>query len=252
MSAREEMQARYCGSDRAAQLVGEHPKVVAARETFRAIAAMPRGTRPPPLLLSGEPETEKMLVAGLFQYFTGPRHGRGMADSDWLAMSEADAEWQLFGNGRWPGYFDALSRGSVLIQNVERASPHLQERLMVAATDPGKAWVICSSEVDLVREVQAGRFDNALRETLCTQWIDLPPLRARGRDVILIAEYILAWWCVHHDGEPGDVRLAPDAVDALLAYSWPRNFAELEDAVKDAAVAVGAGEIRATDLFLGR
>ena len=245
-----ERDERYFGRDPVNQLVGEHPQIVAARETIRAIVAMPSGTRPLPLLVSGEAGTEKLFAPCQFRYFIGPRRDHGMADSDWLAMSEADAERNLFGPEHGGGYFKVLRQGIVLFQRVERASLHLQERLLIAATDPGAAWLICTTEVDLAREVQAGRFDDALREVLCAQWIDFPPLRARGHDVIRLAEYILARWCVSREREPGDIRLLPDAVDALLAHPWPGNVEELLDAVRHAAAVAREGRICAADLSL--
>jgi DNA-binding NtrC family response regulator len=174
-----------------------------------------------------------------------------MADSDWLGMSEAVAEEQLFGSEPpRVGQLRAMCHGIVLIRNIERASRHLQERLLIAATDPGAAWVICTTEVDLAREVQAGRFDDALREALSAQWIDFPPLRERGHDVMRLAERVLATWCVDHEREPGDIRLLPDAVDALRAHQWPGNVEELQDAVWRAADVATEGGIRAADLSL--
>ena len=247
--ALQERHERYFGRDPVNGLVGEHPQIVAARETIRAIVAIPSGTRPLPLLVSGEAGTEKLFVPWLFRYF-GPRRDRGMADSDWLSTSEADAERSLFGSEHGGGYFKVISHSIVLVQRVERASLHLQERLLIAATDPGAAWLICTTEVDLAREVQAGRFDAALREALCVRWIEFPPLRVRGHDVVRLAEYMLARWCVDHEREPGDIRLLPDAVDALLAHQWPGNFEELHDAVRHAAAVAREGWICAADLSL--
>jgi DNA-binding NtrC family response regulator len=240
--ALQERHERYFGRDPVNELVGQHPQIVAARETIRAIVAMPSGTRPLPLLVSGEAGTEKLFVPCLFRYFIGPRRDRGMADSDWLSTSEVDLERNLFG----PQH----GGGIVLFRRVERASLHLQERLLIAATDPAAAWLICTTEVDLAREVQAGRFDAALREALCAQWIDFPPLRARGHDVIRLAEYILARWCVDHEREPGDIRLLSDAVGALLAHPWPGNVEELQDVVRHAAAVAREGRIGAADLSL--
>jgi transcriptional regulator with AAA-type ATPase domain len=139
------------GSDYVAMFIGEDPRIVAAREKVRAIERMSPGTRPPPLLISGEPGTGKMSLVSLFHHDIGPRRDRGMADGDWFGPGEAEAERVLFGNP-W-GYFHSMPRGTVLINWIERAPAGVQTRLLEAVWDPNLAWMIATTEVDLALEV---------------------------------------------------------------------------------------------------
>ena len=222
------------GSDYVAMFIGEDPRIVAAREKVRAIERMLPGTRPPPLLISGEPGTGKISLVSLFRH-VGPRRDRGMADGTWWTVA---------------GYFRSMPRGTVLINWIERAPAGLQTQLLEAVRDPTLAWMIATTEVDLALEVQAGRFDRALEEVLSASSIHLPPLRTRGSDVILLAEYIFASWCIHDEREPNAVRLLPDAFDALLRHPWPGNVAEVRGVLWKAA-SLGGHVIRAADLSLG-
>ncbi|HWP77475.1 MAG TPA: sigma 54-interacting transcriptional regulator [Methylomirabilota bacterium] len=228
--------------------MGEDPRIVAAREKVRTIERMPPGTRPPPLLISGEPGTGKMSVASPFHHHIGPRRDRGMADGDWFGPGETHAEWMLFGNPA--GYFHSMPRGTVLINWIERVPARLQTRLLETVWDPTLAWMIATTEVDLALEVRAGRFNRTLEEVLGASSIRLPPLRERGLDVILLAEYILASWCIDNGLKPGALHLLPDAIDSLLRHPWPGNVGELEHVVWKAAFVARQGGIRAADLSL--
>lgn len=236
------------GSDYVAMFIGEDPRIVAAREKVRAIERMSPGTRPLPLLISGEPGTGKMSLASLFQHDIGPRRDQGMADGDWFRLGEAHAEQMLFGHPR--GYFHSMPRGTVLVSCIERAPAALQTRLLEAVWDPNLAWMIATTEVDLALEVQAGRFNRTLEEVLSASSIRLPPLHERGFDVILLAEYILASWCIDNGLEPDGLRLLPDAIDTLLRQAWPGNVAELQGVLWKTASVARRGGICAANLSL--
>jgi DNA-binding NtrC family response regulator len=236
------------GRDYVAMFIGEDPRIVAAREKVRAIERMSPGTRPPPLLISGEPGTGKMSLASLFHHDIGPRRDRGMVDGDLFWLGEAYAEWVLFGDPC--GYFRSMPHGTVLINGIERVPARLQTRLLEAVWDPNLAWMIATTEVDLALEVGAGRFNRALEEVLSASSIRLPPLHERGLDVILLAEDILASWCIDNGLEPGALHLLPDAIDSLLRHPWPGNVGELEHVLRKAASVARQGGIRAANLSL--
>jgi DNA-binding NtrC family response regulator len=147
-------------------------------------------------------------------------------------------------------YFRSMPRGTVLISWIERAPAGLQTHLLEAVWDPTLAWMIATTEVDLALEVQAGRFNRALEEVLSASSIRQPPLRERGFDVILLAEYILASWRIHNGLGPDALRLLPDAIDTLLRHPWPGNVAELTAVLWKAASAAGHPGIGAADLSL--
>ena len=71
----------------------------------------------------------------------------------------------------------------------------------------------------------------------------LPPLRARGRDIVELAEHFLA---INAEGRP--LRLASDATSALLTYRWPGNVRELERVIQTVIALADDDEIRLADL----
>jgi anaerobic nitric oxide reductase transcription regulator len=94
--------------------------------------------------------------------------------------------------------------------------------------------VLAATNRDLAEEVRAGRFRADLYHRLSVYPLRVPPLRERGRDVLLLAGYFL------EDNRPRlglrSLRLAADAQAALLAYDWPGNVRELEHLIGRASL----------------
>lgn len=95
-------------------------------------------------------------------------------------------------------------------------------------------------------------YDGSFRQDLLfrinTIQIDLPPLRERGNDIILMANHFLIRYAAKYHREK--IFFAEDAVKAMMNYSWPGNIRELEHSVEKAAILVSGGEIHADDLHL--
>jgi two-component system response regulator AtoC len=106
--------------------------------------------------------------------------------------------------------------------------------------------VVAATARDLAEEVRAGRFREDLFYRLNVLTIELPPLRARREDVLILAEHFLDRECARL-GKPR-LELAPDARRALLEYSWPGNVRELENAVERAVVLAEGDRIGVGDL----
>jgi DNA-binding NtrC family response regulator len=85
--------------------------------------------------------------------------------------------------------------------------------------------IIATTTRDLERDVGEGRFRAELFYRLSVLKIDMPPLRARGDDVLLLLDQMLAAMCRRMGKQ---VLFAPDALMALRAYGWPGNVRELE------------------------
>jgi len=103
-----------------------------------------------------------------------------------------------------------------------------------------RARVIGATHRDLPAMVAAGEFRADLYYRLSALIVDVPPLRDRGEDVLLLARDLL----------PEGARLTPEAEEALRAHSWPGNVRELRNAVRRAAALAGPRAITPEELRL--
>jgi two-component system repressor protein LuxO len=100
--------------------------------------------------------------------------------------------------------------------------------------EQGDVRFICATNRDPLAEVKAGRFREDLYYRLHVIPIELPPLRERGTDIVMLAEHFLARFAAE-EGK-GFRGIAEDARAALMAHSWPGNVRELENAIRTAVV----------------
>jgi DNA-binding NtrC family response regulator len=105
--------------------------------------------------------------------------------------------------------------------------------------------VISATNVDLERRVREGRFRADLLFRLCDQTIQVPPLRDRGDDVLLLARHFLRAATPRGASAPA---LSREAEEALLGYSWPGNVRQLQKEMRRAAVLAGEREVLVEDL----
>ncbi len=110
--------------------------------------------------------------------------------------------------------------------------------------------VVAATNVDLGKAVAEGRFREDLLYRLNTVEVHLPPLRDRREDIPLLAAHFLGLHGQRY-GRPG-MKLAPSALDALMAYAWPGNVRELEHAVERSLLMATGDEVTAEDLLLRR
>jgi transcriptional regulator with GAF, ATPase, and Fis domain len=119
------------------------------------------------------------------------------------------------------------------------------ERVGESRSRTSDARIIAATNLDLRRAVQEGRFRDDLYYRLRVVPIEIPPLRERRDDIEPLARHLLFRVCGRHDRS---LRLAADALRAILDYPWPGNVRELENAL-EYAVAVCKGQtIHAADL----
>jgi transcriptional regulator with AAA-type ATPase domain len=216
-----------------------------------------------PVLILGESGTGKELVARLV-HRRSPRCARPFVAINCAAVSETLLLSDLFGHVRGAftgaerdreGVFEAAQGGTVFLDEVGDLPPAAQGVLLrvvqegevrrVGESLPRKvdARVVAATHRDLAAMVEEGSFRQDLFFRLNVARVELPPLRHRGGDVVLLAEHLLARVA------PG-ARLGSAVRHRLLRHPWPGNVRELENVLEVAAALAGGGEIRAEHLEL--
>ena len=122
------------------------------------------------------------------------------------------------------------------------------ERLGGHEQIPVDVRIISATHVDLEAAMRDGRFRADLFHRLCVLRVDEPPLRARGKDIEILAHHVL------HKFKQDSARrirgFTPDAIEALYNYNWPGNVRELINRVRRAIVMAESKLISAEDLDL--
>src|SRR5713101_8128896 len=238
-----------------AELLGESPAINVVREKLRRLLErQPAGRRLPAILIQGETGTGKGLVARLVHRM-GPRRGGPFVDINCPAIPETLLEAELFGFERGaftdarqakPGLFQAAHGGTLFLDEVGLLPESVQAKVLTAieervvrrlgSTRPEvvDACVISATNIDLKAALRDRRFREDLYHRLAVITLDLPALRDRERDVLLLAERFLTRACIDYGLPPK--RLDAEAQARLLAYSWPGNIRELANVVERAAL----------------
>ena len=251
------------------ELVGESPEILAIRERIaRLVARASEVRRLPPVLIQGETGTGKGLVARAL-HRAGPRASGPFVDVNCAAIPETLLEAEMFGFERGAftdarqakrGLFQTAHRGTLFLDEIGLLPDGLQAKLLTVLeertvrrlgatqSEPVDVWIIAATNLDLQAATRAGRFREDLYHRLAVLPLALPPLRARRRDILLLAEHFLGRACADF-GLPGKT-LAPDARAALVAYRWPGNVRELINTMERVALLAEAPVVTAEFLDL--
>jgi len=258
-SLRTELGERY-GFDR---IVGRAPSL--RQELQRAAKVATTDTT---VLLTGESGTGKELVAHAIHHGSTRSSGPFVA-VNCAALPDTLLESELFGHEKGaftgadrqrPGRFEQAQGGTLFLDEVGELSAAVQakflrvlqerefQRVGGTVTIRADVRVIAATNRDLEREVDAGRFREDLFYRLNVFTVHLPPLRERGDDVLLLADYFVRDIGGRMGkGEPG---LSRDARDVLLAHAWPGNIRELSNAIERALIVSDGGLITAAQLAI--
>ncbi len=199
------------------------------------------------VLISGESGTGKELVAREL-HARGPRRERPFVCVSCSALPEAALEQELFGQAGAAGALLSSEGGTLLIDEVGDMPLAVQGKLVSAleerkqrASAPGAdVRIIVATNRDLEAAIEQGRFREDLFHRINVIHVELPPLRSRSGDVLLLAQAFLGEMAVR-SGKPVS-KLAPATAERLLAYDWPGNVRELRNCV-ERAVTLSHGEL---------
>jgi DNA-binding NtrC family response regulator len=218
------------------------------------------------VLITGDSGTGKELVARTIHQ-KGPWADRPFVAINCGAMSETLLDSQLFGHRRGAftgaiadhnGVFQAADSGTLFLDEIGEIPLALQVKFLRAIQEkevtplgssrPVKVDVriIAASNRNLEEEVRKGTFRDDLFYRLSVVPIHLPPLRERREDIPLLIEHFITTFSKEYNVEPK--RLAPEALDKLIAYPWPGNIRELQNVIERVFALSQSAEITLADL----
>lgn len=238
----------------------------AMEHLFRNIAKVSSTTAP--VFISGESGTGKELTAAAIHQ-NSSRHDYPFVAINCGAIPHALVQSELYGYERG-AFTGAHERRAGKIENAHKGTLFLDEigdlpmdsqasllrflqegqieRLGSSAPIDVDVRVISATHVDIEAAVRTGRFRSDLYHRLCVLRIDEPPLRARGRDIELLANHMLQRF--RQEGSRRISGFSAGAIESLYNYDWPGNVRELINRVRRAVVMAEGRVITAEDLEL--
>lgn len=252
------------------EIIGTSPKMMQIIELIARIAQLeprPAGELPTVLLL-GETGTGKDLVARAIHH-RGSLSGQPFVEIDCTSIPKELAEAELFGYEKGaftgataakPGLIEAADGGTLFLDEIGELSPDLQSKLLKAIERRQvrrlgslrerkiNIRIIAATNRDLEAAVRAGTFRQDLYYRLKVLTVELPPLRERGDDLILLANHFLER-LTHKYSLPAR-RFSDSALKALRTYRWPGNVRELAHVVERTLLVCDEDEIDPSVLSL--
>jgi DNA-binding NtrC family response regulator len=218
------------------------------------------------ILVQGETGTGKDLVARTIHAHSF-RHEKPFLAVDCAALPENLLESELFGHekGAFTGA-DRLKRGQVelahtgtlFLDEIGELSLPLQAKLLRTLQEREfrrlgserativDIRVISATSRDLRNEIEARKFRQELYYRLNTITINLPPLRDRTSDILMLANHFLGHYCREYEIE--FLELSPEVKKVIASYEWPGNVRELQNVIQHAALMTDSSSITMCDL----
>ena len=220
------------------------------------------------VLITGESGVGKETFPQIIHQFSQRKHGQYIA-VNCGAIPEGTIDSELFGHEKGSftgaladrkGYFEVADGGTIFLDEVGELPTPTQARLLrvlesgefikVGSSKVQKTNVriVAATNVNLVQAVQEGKFREDLYYRLNTVPIQVPPLRERNEDIILLFRKFASDCAEKYRMPP--VRLEEDARQLLLSYRWPGNVRELKNVTERISVIEEKREITADVLRL--
>ncbi len=216
--------------------------------------------------LFGETGTGKDLVAKAIHY-NSPRRSGPFVAINVSAIPGDLIESEFFGyekgaftgaNARKKGKFEQANKGTIFLDEIAEMDTNMQTKLLrvlqekeltrVGGNETIKfdARVIVATNKDLAEEVKRGHFREDLYYRLLGLPIELPPLRSRGNDILILAQFFLKEFCKENGMEAKSI--SKGAQEKLMLHPYPGNVRELKAIIELAAVMSNKDMIEEEDI----
>lgn len=213
------------------------------------------------VLITGESGTGKELVARAVHEYSESQ------DEPFVAINcsgfqENLLESELFGHVKGAftgavrdkeGFFEIAGEGTLFLDEISEMPPALQSKLLrvleqrefyrVGGTKPipMHARIIAATNRNLKAMVQSGNFREDLFYRIAVFEIDLPPLKERASDIILLVEYFIRKF--NKELKTKYIGTKPEVLQALMSYPWPGNIRELRNVIERAMILCNGRQI---------
>ncbi|WP_430967857.1 sigma-54-dependent transcriptional regulator [Spongiimicrobium sp. 2-473A-2-J] len=220
------------------------------------------------VLITGENGTGKELIAREL-HRTSRRKNEVFIGVDMGSISESLLESELFGHQKGAftdakedriGKFEAAHEGTLFLDEIGNLSLPAQAKLLsaiqnrsivrVGSNQPHNVDIrlVCATNCNLEKMVADGLFREDLLYRINTIHVEVPPLRERGDDILVLADFYLKRYTYKYD-KPG-LRINQAAQEKLKQYSWPGNIRELQHTMERAVILCEGNVLKPADFLL--
>lgn len=218
--------------------------------------------------ITGETGTGKEVVAKAIHY-NSPNRQKPFVAVNVAAIPKELFESELFGhekgsftgaNNMRKGKFEEADGGTLFLDEIGELDPVFQAKMLRALQErevtrvgsntpiPFNCRIIVATHKNLMEEVRNGNFREDLFYRLYGLPIDLPPLRDRDKDIVLLATTFIKRFCT--ENQIDEKKLSVGAQQKLLGYQWPGNIRELKSVAELSVVLASSNQIEPEDIML--
>lgn len=245
-------------------LLGEANSFIEVLEQVSQLAPLDK-----PVLIIGERGTGKELIANRLHYLSSRWQGPFIS-LNCAALNENLLDTELFGHEagaftgaqkRHPGRFERADGGTLFLDELATAPMLVQEKLLrvieygelerVGGSQPLQVNVrlVCATNADLPEMVYKGTFRADLLDRLAFDVVQLPSLRQRQSDIMLLAEHFAIQMC-RELALPFFPGFSEKAQETLRAHRWPGNIRELKNVVERSVYRHGTSESQLDEIII--
>jgi len=230
-------------------IIGNYPKLNRAIDIARQVASTDLS-----VLITGESGTGKETFPQIIHQLSPRKHNNYIA-VNCGAIPEGTIDSELFGHEKGSftgahdqrkGYFEVADKGTIFLDEVAELPLSTQVRLLrvletgefikvgSSKTQKTDVRIVAATNVDILKAIHDGRFREDLYYRLNTVPIQIPPLRDRKEDIILLFRKFAQDFSEKYRMPP--VKLDDSATDLLLNYSWPGNVRQLKNVTEQLSI----------------
>ena len=244
-------------------IIGSSPQLMNVLNLVRKVARTDAN-----VLITGENGTGKELIAQEIHRLSA-RSKEVLVTVDMGALSESLFESELFGHMKGAftdarenrqGKFEIADKGTLFLDEIGNISFHLQSKLLTAIDNrqisrigsnqviPVDIRLISATNRNLENMVRSGLFREDLLYRINTIQIEMPPLRERGNDITVLAEFFLTKFSCKYNKT--GLKINRQALEKLSKYKWPGNIRELQHTIEKAVILSDSGVLKPDDFYL--
>ncbi|MFP3253873.1 MAG: sigma-54 dependent transcriptional regulator [Hydrogenobaculum sp.] len=258
---KEHIKNKLTNIEQSDDIIGESSAIKKLKEEIKKVAKSNAN-----IVIFGENGTGKELVAKNIHKLSY-RKDKPFVDINCAAIPDELIESELFGYekgaftgaaSRKAGKLEIANEGTIFLDEIGDMSLKAQAKLLRAIETKSfhrlgglqkidvDVRFICASNKDLKTLIEQGLFREDLYYRLAIITLEVPPLRERGQDIIILAEYFLDKFCQENKTKPK--KLTEEAKEVLLEYHWPGNVRELKNLMERLSIIVEKDTIDADSL----